>query len=97
MDADGTKQGFDVDMLNAVCGVVNIPVIASGGCGELPTLQSCSAGRMPTLPWRPPFSTTEKTVNQVKKELKTARRTGAHVINKGLSGAMRRRKSNRKD
>lgn len=35
MDADGTKQGFDVDMLNAVCGVVNIPVIASGGCGQL--------------------------------------------------------------
>lgn len=35
MDADGTKQGFDIDMLNAVCAVVNIPVIASGGCGEL--------------------------------------------------------------
>lgn len=35
MDADGTKQGFDIDMLNAVCGVVNIPVIASGGCGKL--------------------------------------------------------------
>ncbi|HYE68048.1 MAG TPA: imidazole glycerol phosphate synthase subunit HisF, partial [Anaerovoracaceae bacterium] len=33
MDADGTKQGFDIDMLNAVCSVVNIPVIASGGCG----------------------------------------------------------------
>ena len=35
MDADGTKKGFDIDMLNAVCSVVNIPVIASGGCGEL--------------------------------------------------------------
>lgn len=35
MDADGTKQGFDLDMLNAICNVVNIPVIASGGCGEL--------------------------------------------------------------
>ncbi len=35
MDADGTKEGFDIDMLNAVCGVVNIPVIASGGCGGL--------------------------------------------------------------
>ena len=35
MDADGTKQGFDIDMLNAVCNVVNIPVIASGGCGQL--------------------------------------------------------------
>lgn len=35
MDADGTKLGFDIDMLNAVCAAVNIPVIASGGCGEL--------------------------------------------------------------
>jgi cyclase len=35
MDADGTKQGFDTNMLNAVCSVVNIPVIASGGCGQL--------------------------------------------------------------
>lgn len=33
MDADGTRDGFDLDMLNAVCETVNIPVIASGGCG----------------------------------------------------------------
>ncbi len=35
MDADGTKKGFDLPMLNAVCGSVKIPVIASGGCGNL--------------------------------------------------------------
>ena len=35
MDADGTKQGFDLDLLNAVIARVNIPVIASGGCGSL--------------------------------------------------------------
>ncbi|WP_027400217.1 imidazole glycerol phosphate synthase subunit HisF [Anaerovorax odorimutans] len=35
MDTDGVKEGFDLDMLNAVCSAVNIPVIASGGCGEL--------------------------------------------------------------
>lgn len=35
MDADGTKKGFDIDMLNAVCNVVSIPVIASGGCGSM--------------------------------------------------------------
>lgn len=35
MDADGTKSGFDLDMLNVVCQSVNIPVIASGGCGKL--------------------------------------------------------------
>ena len=35
MDADGTKEGFDLLLLNTVCEVVNIPVIASGGCGTL--------------------------------------------------------------
>jgi len=35
MDADGTKQGFDLDMTRAVTDAVNIPVIASGGCGSL--------------------------------------------------------------
>ena len=31
IDADGTKAGFDIEMLNAVCDAVKIPVIASGG------------------------------------------------------------------
>ncbi|MCR5806548.1 MAG: imidazole glycerol phosphate synthase subunit HisF [Oscillospiraceae bacterium] len=35
MDTDGTKSGFDIEMLDAVCNTVNIPVIASGGCGRL--------------------------------------------------------------
>lgn len=35
MDADGTKNGFDLPFLNAVCEAAPIPVIASGGCGEL--------------------------------------------------------------
>ncbi|MGI5970846.1 MAG: imidazole glycerol phosphate synthase subunit HisF [Oscillospiraceae bacterium] len=35
MDADGTKAGFDLPMLRAVTDCVNIPVIASGGCGKL--------------------------------------------------------------
>lgn len=34
MDADGTKNGFDIELLNAVCNAVNIPVIASGGAGK---------------------------------------------------------------
>lgn len=33
MDYDGTKTGFDIDMLNLVSNAVNIPVIASGGAG----------------------------------------------------------------
>lgn len=35
MDADGTKQGFDLAMTKAVTDAVGIPVIASGGCGSL--------------------------------------------------------------
>lgn len=34
IDTDGVKQGFDLPMLKAVCDVVNVPVIASGGAGS---------------------------------------------------------------
>lgn len=34
MDKDGTKFGFDLDMLNAVASVVDVPIIASGGAGN---------------------------------------------------------------
>lgn len=34
IDADGVKTGFDLEMLEAVCSVVNVPVIASGGAGS---------------------------------------------------------------
>ena len=35
MDADGTKNGFDLKLTRAVAEAVNIPVIASGGAGRL--------------------------------------------------------------
>jgi cyclase len=35
MDADGTKNGFDLELTCAVAEAVNIPVIASGGAGRL--------------------------------------------------------------
>ncbi|GAB2861060.1 imidazole glycerol phosphate synthase subunit HisF [Actinoallomurus bryophytorum] len=35
MDADGTKNGFDLEMLRAVRAVVSVPVIASGGAGAV--------------------------------------------------------------
>ncbi|HSQ56654.1 MAG TPA: imidazole glycerol phosphate synthase subunit HisF [Gemmata sp.] len=34
MDADGTKNGYDIPMLEAVSRVVNIPLVASGGAGN---------------------------------------------------------------
>ncbi len=35
MDADGTKDGYDIELNRAVSEAVNVPVIASGGAGEL--------------------------------------------------------------
>ncbi len=38
MDRDGTKEGYDLDLLEAVRSAVSVPVIASGGAG---TIQHC--------------------------------------------------------
>jgi len=35
MDRDGTKQGFDLELLRRVVGAVRVPVVASGGVGSL--------------------------------------------------------------
>lgn len=70
MDADGTKAGFDTDLLNAVCKAVNIPVIASGGCGKLEHFSevfektNASAALAASL-----FHYRELTVDQVKKHM----------------------------
>lgn len=34
IDADGTKNGYDIELTNTICSNVRIPVIASGGCGS---------------------------------------------------------------
>lgn len=70
MDTDGVKGGFDLDMLNAVCSVVKIPVIASGGCGKLEHFTevfektNASAALAASL-----FHYKELTVDEVKEEL----------------------------
>lgn len=35
IDTDGVKGGFDLEMLDAVCRAVDVPVIASGGAGRI--------------------------------------------------------------
>lgn len=35
MDRDGTKEGYDLDLTRQICEAVNVPVIASGGAGNL--------------------------------------------------------------
>ena len=45
MDTDGTRNGYDLELLRAASAAVRIPVIASGGAGSLPHLdQALSAG-----------------------------------------------------
>jgi cyclase len=34
MDADGTRSGFDLELISAIRGVVSVPIIASGGAGH---------------------------------------------------------------
>ena len=71
IDADGTKAGFDIEMLNAVCNAVKIPVIASGGCGSLSDFSDvfeqtgATAALAASL-----FHFKELTVQQVKTHLK---------------------------
>ena len=35
MDRDGTQVGYDIDLMNKISSIINIPVIASGGVGNL--------------------------------------------------------------
>jgi len=41
MDRDGTKNGFDLDLTSRISDAVNVPVIASGGVGNLQHLVDC--------------------------------------------------------
>ena len=34
IDADGTKNGFDVEMIDAVRAITSVPLVASGGAGK---------------------------------------------------------------
>jgi cyclase len=35
MDRDGTREGFDLELIRAISEAVNVPIIASGGVGTL--------------------------------------------------------------
>ena len=71
MDADGTKQGFDLPLTEAVSRMVSVPVIASGGCGKLEDFSAvfeqtgASAALAASL-----FHYGELTVPQVKEHLR---------------------------
>lgn len=71
IDTDGVKQGFDLEMLDAVCNAVSVPVIASGGAGCIndfvtlfKTLPKVDAGLAASI-----FHFGEVNINELKEEL----------------------------
>ena len=70
MDRDGTKLGYDIPLTKAVCDVVSIPVIASGGAGNLEHLADaiqqtgCDAVLLASL-----FHYNEYSINEAKEYL----------------------------
>ena len=69
MDADGTKSGFDIEMLKAVREVSSVPVIASGGAGKIADFAlAISAGADAVLA-ASVFHFGDFTIKEVKKDL----------------------------
>ena len=72
IDTDGVKGGFDLEMLDAVCNAVSVPVIASGGAGKIgdfitlfKTIPRVDAGLAASI-----FHFEEVKIAELKKEMK---------------------------
>ena len=77
MDADGTKKGYDLDLTRQIATSVQIPVIASGGAGNLPHLyEGLTEGAASAVLAASIFHFREITIAQVKSYL---REHGVHV------------------
>ena len=72
MDRDGTGEGFDLELLRAVCGAVRIPVIASGGVGKLSHFAEGAQAGATGLLAASVFHFGTFTIAQVKNELAAA-------------------------
>ncbi|MFV2019735.1 imidazole glycerol phosphate synthase subunit HisF [Micromonospora sp. LOL_023] len=72
MDADGTKSGFDVELIAAVRAVVDIPVIASGGAGATGHFPPAVAAGADAVLAASVFHFGELTIGAVKQELRAA-------------------------
>lgn len=70
-DADGTKEGYDLEMTKAVAEAVGIPVIASGGAGKLEHLyEAVTIGKASALLAASIFHFREISISQAKYYLK---------------------------
>ncbi len=73
MDRDGTGSGYDLDLLDAVCGAVTVPVVASGGAGEMAHFAEALAdGRADAVLAASRFHFEQLTIRQVKEHLAAA-------------------------
>tara|TARA_B100000674_G_scaffold493278_1_gene515154 strand:- start:353 stop:1108 length:756 start_codon:yes stop_codon:yes gene_type:complete len=67
MDKDGTKSGFDIDLLESVSKFINIPVIASGGVGKMEHFyDGVTKGKADALLAASVFHFNEFTIKEVK-------------------------------
>ena len=71
MDKDGTKDGFDLEILNNISSTIDIPVVASGGAGKLEHLyDAIEIGNADAVLAASIFHFGEFTINQAKQYLK---------------------------
>jgi len=71
MNRDGTKDGYDIELTSGISESVNIPVIASGGCGSLEDFQEVlTEGKADAALAASVFHYKELTIKQVKNYLK---------------------------
>ena len=72
MDADGTKDGYDIPLTRAVSEAVNVPVIASGGAGKLEHFYDVlTVGKADAVLAASVFHYGQFTIRQVKEYLKS--------------------------
>jgi len=73
MDRDGTKVGFDLELTRAIADAVNVPVIASGGVGELRHLvEGVTKGKADAVLAASIFHFGEHTIGEAKQVMKDA-------------------------
>jgi cyclase len=72
IDADGTRAGFDTEMLNAVREIASIPIIASGGAGKAADFPVAAAAGANAILAASIFHEESVSIAQAKAELKLA-------------------------
>jgi cyclase len=69
MDSDGTKTGFDIELMKLVREISNLPIIASGGAGKLAHFVEAAKSGADALLAASVFHTGSFTIGEVKAEL----------------------------